>query len=93
MMEAIVFEQLASDLTLVNDRLSHTVWWVGISTTVTPPQTAKIMLTLTSDDPTEPFYSVTCCGVERATCVLWQLCAIGLWHFSLDAFPPPPWER
>ncbi len=93
MMEAVIFEQLAPDLALVKDRLSHTVWWVDVSVDVIPSQTAKITFTLTSDAPTDPFYTVICCGVARATCVLWQLCAIALWHFSLDAFPPPPWER
>ncbi len=92
-MDEQIYRTLANDLTLVNDRLSHTVWWVGIS--VAPQETqppAKIILTLTCDDPQEPFYTVTCCGIERATCVLWQLCALALWQFSFNAFPPPPWE-
>lgn len=89
---------LADDLALVNDRLSHTVWRVEISAEAdgSPDRFAthplSIALTLHSDEPTDPIYSITCCGLERAIVALWQLCAIGLWQFSLEAFPPPPWD-
>ncbi len=94
-MDAKVLACLSDDLALVNDRLSHTTWWVGVSADppTDSPHPVKITLTLTCDEPKEPYYSVTCCGVDRATRVLWQLCGIGLWQFSIDAFPPPPWTR
>ena len=95
-MDTKILACLSDDLTLVNDRLSHTIWWVGVSANSSLPDfphPAKITLTLTCDEPQEPFYTVTCCGIERATCVLWQLCGIALLQFSFNAFPPPPWER
>lgn len=93
-MDVNALTYLNDDLELVNDRLSHTVWWIQARTVPSDGRLPiKVTLTLTSDDPTEPCYSVTCCGMEDAVRVLWQLCSIALWLFSIEAFPLPPWER